>query len=85
MLLCFISTLYLSIRSASDGELFTLETIRSGIRFQRSVAEGWIKVSVFYYLPLMTKFDLSLCGMMRNLVLKFCSNEISNYTIFLLF
>lgn len=29
--------------SASDGELFTLEAIRSGIRFQRSVAEGWIK------------------------------------------
>ncbi|RMX53291.1 hypothetical protein pdam_00015249, partial [Pocillopora damicornis] len=31
--------------SASDGELFTLEAIRSGIRFQRSVAEGWIKAS----------------------------------------
>jgi len=26
-----------------DGELFTLEAIRSGIRFQRSVAEGWMK------------------------------------------
>ena len=28
-----------------DGELLTLDAIRSGIRFQRSVAEGWIKVS----------------------------------------
>ena len=28
-----------------DGELLTLDVIRSGIRFQRSVAEGWIKVS----------------------------------------
>ena len=27
-----------------DGELLTLDAIRSGIRFQRSVAEGWIKV-----------------------------------------
>ncbi|XP_022805734.1 Fanconi anemia group D2 protein-like [Stylophora pistillata] len=29
--------------STSDGELFTLEAICSGIRFQKSVAEGWIK------------------------------------------
>ena len=28
-----------------DGELLTLDAVRSGIRFQRSVAEGWIKVS----------------------------------------
>ena len=28
-----------------DGELLTLDAIRSGIHFQRSVAEGWIKVS----------------------------------------
>ena len=27
-----------------DGELFTLDAIRSGIRFQKSVAEGWVKV-----------------------------------------
>jgi len=32
------------LNKTNDGELFTLDAIRSGIRFQRSVAEGWIKV-----------------------------------------
>ena len=32
------------LNRTNDGELFTLDAIRSGIRFQRSVAEGWIKV-----------------------------------------
>ena len=33
------------MNKTKDGELLTLDAIRSGIRFQRSVAEGWIKVS----------------------------------------
>ena len=33
------------LSKTKDGELLTLDAIRSGIRFQRSVAEGWIKVS----------------------------------------
>lgn len=31
------------LTKTKNGELFTLDAIRSGIRFQRSVAEGWIK------------------------------------------
>ena len=33
------------MNKTKDGELLTLDAVRSGIRFQRSVAEGWIKVS----------------------------------------
>ena len=32
------------LSSAKDGELLTLDAICSGLRFQKSIAEGWIKV-----------------------------------------
>lgn len=34
-----------SSNTDKDGELLTLDAIRSGIRFQKSVAEGWLKVN----------------------------------------
>ena len=32
-----------------DVESLTLDTVKSGIRFQKSVAEAWIKVLILIY------------------------------------
>lgn len=45
------------LTKTKDGEMFTLDAIRSGIRFQRSVAEGWIKVRVLF----LVKFSFVTC------------------------
>lgn len=43
-----------------DGELLTLDAIRSGIRFQKSVAEGWLKViNTRYFLMILINFFLN--------------------------